>query len=186
MRDDVIERVFALFTSNDRAEAIAGDLREERDHYGWAWCWMQVVRITLALWRNAVADAPLGVMALTMVGCVLFAVPAFGGVAAMRLFPDWVTSPVSWLALTSCWWGGAMVTGASLVAIAPRHGMAACAMLAIAAEVLLIVFGVTALSGDAWRADEVLVFAIGLVVAAALLTGGSIARQLTGAVSARA
>ena len=53
MRDKAVERLFSLFTSSDRAEAIAGDLAEERERHGWIWFWLQVARTTLALWRQS-------------------------------------------------------------------------------------------------------------------------------------
>jgi hypothetical protein len=103
--------------------------------------------------------------------------PVFGGAAAVNLFPHWSGSPVSWLALSFFWWGGALWTGASLVSIAPRRGMAACAMLAVAGEALLIAFVVTALWRDLLSAQLVLFYTSGLVVAAPLLIGGAIARR---------
>jgi hypothetical protein len=47
------ERLLSLFTSVDRAAAIAGDLTEERDHRGPILFWLDVARILSALW-----DAP--------------------------------------------------------------------------------------------------------------------------------
>jgi Cft2 family RNA processing exonuclease len=63
MRDNAVERLLSLFTSADRAEAIAGDLAQERDQHGWTWFWLHVARTTLALWRSAVTDAPVVVHA---------------------------------------------------------------------------------------------------------------------------
>lgn len=178
MRDTTrAERLLSLFTSPDRAAAIAGDLTEERRHRGAIWFWLHVLGITLALWRSALTDAPLIVLMLAVAGCALLAGPAFGGVAAVDLFPHWSGSPVSGIALSFFWWGGAFWTGASLVGIAPRRGMAACAMLAVAGEALLIAFVVTALWRDLLSAQLVLFCATGLVVAAPLLMGGAIARR---------
>jgi len=84
---------------------------------------------------------------------------------------------VSWIALSCFWWGGALWIGASLVAIAPRRGMAACATLAVAGEALLIAFGVSVLWHDLQSAEFVLFYAIGLATAAPLLLGGVIARR---------
>ena len=53
MRDKAVQRLFSLFTSADRAEAITGDLAEERARHGWIWFWLQVARTTLALWRQS-------------------------------------------------------------------------------------------------------------------------------------
>ena len=47
MRDNAVERLFSLFTSSDRAEAIAGDLAEEREQRGWIWFWLHVLRVTI-------------------------------------------------------------------------------------------------------------------------------------------
>lgn len=176
MRDSAIERLFSLFASSDRAEAMAGDLAEEREQRGRSWFWLQVVRITLALWRSAVTDAPLRVLALTLAGCALLVAPAFAGTAAVGLFPQWVGSPVSWMALAFFWWSGALWTGASLVAIAPRRGMAACATLAVAGAALLIVFGVVTMA-DPWSSVFLHFYTTGLVAAVPLLVGGAVARR---------
>jgi hypothetical protein len=177
MRDSVSEGLFSLFTSSDRAEAIAGDLMEEREKHGWIWFWLHVVRIALTLWRNAATEAPLRVLALATAGCALFIAPAFGGAAAVRLFPQLMGPQVSWIALSFFWWGGALWIGASLVSIAPRLGMAACATLAVAGEALLIAFGVSVLWHDLQNAEFGLFYAIGLATAAPLLLGGAIARR---------
>jgi hypothetical protein len=177
MPDNVTEGLFSLFTSSDRAEAIAGDLMEEREKHGWTWFWLHVVRIALKLWRNAATEAPLRFLALTTAACVIFTVPAFFGAAAVRLFPQWPGSPVNWIALSFFWWGGALWIGVSLVAIAPRRGMAACATLAVAGEALLIALGVSVLWHDLQSAEFVLLYAIGLATAAPLLLGGAIERR---------
>lgn len=177
MRDNVSEGLFSLFTSSDRAEAIAGDLMEEREKHGSAWYWLHVAGTMLALWRSAVMDGPLRVILLAVAGCALLTAPAFGGAAAVRLFPRWAGSPVSWIALSCFWWGGALWIGAALVALAPRRGMAACATLAVTSEVLLIGVGMAV-----WRdlsSTDLLLFYTGLLVPAALLVGGAIARRRT-------
>ena len=178
MRDtNRAERLLSVFTSPDRAAAIAGDLTEEREQRGSAWFWLHVVRTTLALWRSAVIDAPLRVIALAMAGCALSIAPAFGGLAAVSLFPQSLGSPVSWVALSFFWWGGALWIGASLVAIAPRGGMAACATLAAAGETLLIAFGVMAQWPGLWRSELLLFYITGLGAAAPLVVGGALARR---------
>jgi pimeloyl-ACP methyl ester carboxylesterase len=179
MRDNAIERLFSLFTSSDRAVAIAGDLAEEREQRGQIWFWLHVVRITFALWRNAAVEAPLRVLALILAGPVLLAVPALGGVAAVFLFPGLVGSAVSWIALSVFWWGGALWTGASLVTIAPRRGMPACVILAVIVAALVVAFGATVdpreLSGPVGR----MFFTTALGATVALLAGGAIARRGT-------
>lgn len=162
MRDNAVDRLFSLFTSSECAEAIAGDLAEEREQHGWSWYWLHVARTTLALWRSTVIDAPVVVLLVAVAGCALFAAPAFGGVASVYLFPHSSGSPVRWIALALFWWGGALWTGVSLVGIAPQRGMAACATLAVAAEALSIGLGMDT---------------TGLLVPAWLLAGGAIARR---------
>jgi hypothetical protein len=177
MPDNAIERLFSLFTSSDRAVAIAGDLAEEREQRGWIWFWLHVVSITFTLWRNAATEAPLRVLALTLAGGVLLTAPAFGGVAAVFLVPPLMDSHLGWIALPFFWWGGAFWTGASLVALAPRRGMAACAVLAVGGEALLIGFGGPAVWRDPGNADFVLFCTTGLIAAMPLLTGAAVARR---------
>jgi hypothetical protein len=177
MRDNAVERLFSLFTSSDRAVAIAGDLAEERERRGWIWFWLHVVSITLALWRNAATEAPLRVLALMLAGLALLSAPAFGGVAAVFLVPQLTGSPVGWIALPFFWWGGAFWTGASLVALAPRRGMAASALLAVAGDALLIGLGGPAVWRDPSNTDFVLFCTTGLIAAMPLLTGAAVARR---------
>jgi hypothetical protein len=100
-----------------------------------------------------------------------------GGAAAVNLFPQNMGSPVSWVALSFFWWGGALAIGASLVVIAPRRGMVACATLAVAGESLLIAFGVAAVWRDVLSPHVMLFYTTGLIVAAPLLLGGAVARR---------
>jgi hypothetical protein len=177
MRDNAVEGLLSLFTSSDRAEAIAGDLAQEREEHGWTWFWLHVFGTTLALWRCAATAAPLRVFALMIAGGAIFTAPAFGGTAAVLLFPQLIDSPVSWIALSFFWWGGALWTGASLVAIAPRRGMAACASLAVAGAGLMIGLGVTAVWHDWLKGDFLLFYTSGLLAAVPLMAGGVIARR---------
>lgn len=178
MRDTTrAETLLSLFTSPDCAAAIAGDLTEERQHRGSSWFWQHVLRTMLALWRRALADAPLMVLMLAVAGCSLLAGPVFGGVAAIRLFPHWNGPPLSWIALSFFWWSGALWTGASLVSIAPRLGMTACATLAVTGEALLVAFGVSVFWQDLPNAEFVLFYTIGLATTAPLLLGGAIVRR---------
>jgi hypothetical protein len=177
MRDNAVERLFSLFLSADAAVAIAGDLAEEREQRGWIWFWLHVVRITFALWRSAATEAPIRVLALMLVGLALLSAPAFGGVAAVLLVPSLMDSPVGWIALPLFWWGGALWTGASLVALAPHRGMAACAMLALTGEALLIGFGGPAVWRDPSNTGFVVFYTAGLAGAVPLLVGGVIARR---------
>ena len=175
MRDDAVEKLFSLFTSSERAVAMTGDMAEERDQRGSLWFWLHVVRITFALWRRAATEAPLPVVALILAGLALLAAPVLGGVATVYLFPR---SAVSWIPLSFFWWGGALGTGASLVAIAPQRGMPACAIIAAVGATVLLAFGVTTDPQEFSRLDRMLFFsALGATVA--LLAGGSIARRRT-------
>ena len=177
MRDNAVERLFSLFTSSDRAAAIAGDLAEEREQRGWIWFWLHVVSVTFALWRSVAMEAPLRVLALVLVGLAFLSAPAFGGVAAVFLFPQMVDSPVGWIALPLFWWGGALWIGASLVALAPLRGMAACATLAIAGGALFVGLGGPAVWRDPSNTDLVLFCTTGLLAAMPLLTGAAVVRR---------
>jgi hypothetical protein len=177
MHDDAVERLFSLFTSSARAIAMAGDLAEEREQRGWSWFWLQVVRITFALWRNAALEAPLRVLALTLAGAVLAGVTALGGVAAVFLVPRFTASPAGWIALPLLWWGGALCTGALLVVVAPRSGMAACAVLAVVGESLLIGFAGPEVWQDPGNTDFVIFCTTGLFAGLPLLAGAAVARQ---------
>ena len=177
MRDNAVERLLTLFTSSDRAVAIAGDLAEEREQRGWIWFWLHVVSVTVALWRNAATEAPLRVLALVLAGLALSAAPAFGGVAATFLVPRLIDSPLGWIGLPLFWWGGALWTGASLVILAPRRGMAACALLAVGGEALLIGFGGPLVWRDPSNTDFVIFCTTGLLAAMPLLTGAAVARR---------
>jgi hypothetical protein len=166
-----VEALLSLFTSRDRAEAIAGDLAEERSVRGSAWFWFHVVGTTFALFRRAFASAPLAVSALTVSGCVLFAALAFAGVAAINLFPQFVGSFLSWSVLLLVWWGGALWTGISLVSIAPKPGMPACLAVVLASETVVTALWLLSLWSDGPRAWSVLVYITALFAAAPLLTG---------------
>lgn len=176
MPDNAVERLFSLFTSADRAVAIAGDLAEERERRGWIWFWLHALRVTFALWRSAATESPLRVLALVLGGVMLLAAPALGGVAAIFLVPRSLDSAFGWIALPVIWWSGALWTGASLVAFAPRRGMAACAMLALVGEALLIGLAGPAVWRDPGNRDFVLVCTTGLIAAMPLLTGAAVAR----------
>jgi hypothetical protein len=176
MRDNAVERLFSLFTSPNQAVAMAGDLAEEREQRGSIWFWLHVVRVTFALWRIAATDAPLRVLALILAGLALLSAPAFGGFAAVFLFPQ-TMAPLGWIALPFFWWGGAFWTGASLVALQPRRGMAACAMLAVGGEALLIGFGGPPVWRDPGNSDFVGFCATALIAAIPLLAGAAVAHR---------
>jgi hypothetical protein len=184
MRDiDRAQRLLGLFTSADCAEAIAGDLIEERRSRGGFWFWRHVLGTVLAVSRSAVTDAPLQALNLVAAGCALFAIPAFAGVAAVSLFPQLIGTLVSWIVLSLFWWGGGLWTGASLATIAPTRGMAACVVLALVGEALLISFGLIGAWQHAVSARIVAFYTIALVAPVPLLAGGAFARSwaITGA-----
>lgn len=178
MRDNAVEKLFSLFTSSDRAVAIAGDLAEEREQRGWIWFWLHVVNVTFALWRAAAMEAPLRVLALMLAGCALLTAPAFAGAAAVFLFPQMIGSAVSWIALSFFWWGGALWIGGSLVTLSARRGMAACAILAVVGAAALLAFGMTIERQEFSRVDRMF-FTVALGTAVALLAGGAFVRRRT-------
>lgn len=177
MRDDLIQKLFSLFTSSARAEAIAGDLIQERGDRGSAWFWWHAFVTAATLWGTAAFREPLRTLALVAVGSALFAVPALAGVAAVSLFPTLLGSLVSWSILSLFWWGGALWAGASVVAIAPTRGMAACVTLAAIAEALLLAVSQAGLPLDAGTgSDPSGIFYITAASAAVpLLVGGAVA-----------
>ena len=178
MRDiDRAQRLLGLFTSKDCAEAIAGDLIEERRHRGGLWFWRHVLGTVFAVSRSAVTAAPLRALILVAVGCALFAVPAFAGVAAVSLFPQLIGTLVSWIVLSVFWWGGGLWTGASLVTVAETRGMAACLALALVGEALVIGFGLIGTWQYAVTVRSVAFYMIALLSPAPLLAGGAIARR---------
>jgi hypothetical protein len=75
------------------------------------------------------------------------------------------------------WWGGALWVGASLVACAPRRGMAACASLAVGGEALLIGLGGPAVWSDPGNGDFVLFCTTALIAPMPLLIGAAVARR---------
>lgn len=180
MRDTIrAERLLSLFTSADRAAAIAGDLTEAREHGAPISFWLDVARVSSALWVRAVADAPLRVLMLAVTGGALLVGPLFVGIAAVALFPASIASPASWIALSCIWCAGALWTGASLVGMAPSRGMAACATLALVGEALLIAFLLRAPRLDLPALPSVLVYASSLIMPPLLAVGGAIARRRT-------
>jgi hypothetical protein len=128
------------------------------------------------VWGSIFTRAPLGTLGLAAAGCWLFASSALAGVAAVSLFPPFIGSAVSWIVLSSIWWSGALCTGASLVGIGQARGMAACVVLAILAEALLIAFGLTVLPPEILRTRSVVFYAIATLAPVLLLTGGAIVR----------
>ena len=179
MPDDAVEKLFSLFTSSDRAVAMAGDLAEERERTGWIRFWLHVVGLTFVLWRNSTTEAPLRVMGLVLAGLTLWSAPAVAGFAVVRLFPLLLGSALSWIALSVVWWGGALWAGASLAFIAPRRGMSACAIVAVAGAAVLIALGVTTEPRELTSPVGRMFFTVALGSAVALLAGAELARRRT-------
>jgi hypothetical protein len=168
--------LLALFTSADRAEGIVGDLTEGRDVHGSAWFWRQVLATMVALWGSTFTSAPWATLGLAAAGCFLFASSALSGIAAVAFFPQHIGSAVSWIKLSSIWWSGALLTGASLAGIGQARGMVACVALAILSEGLVTALGVTILQRDILRTSSVVFFSIAALAPLALLTGGAVVR----------
>jgi hypothetical protein len=170
------QRLLALFTSAECAEGIVGDLTEDRDGGSSIWFWRQVLTTIVALWGSTFTRAPLVTLGLVAAGCWLFASSALAGVAAVSLFPPFIGSVVSWIVLSSIWWSGALCTGASLVGIGQTRGMAACVVLAILGEALLMALGLTVVPPEILRTRSVVCYSIAALAPLPLLTGGAIVR----------
>jgi hypothetical protein len=177
MRDDLVQKLFSLFTSSARAEAMAGDLIQERRDRGSTWFWWHAFVTAAALCGTAAFRDPLRTMALVAAGSALFTAPALAGVVAVSLFPGLLGSLVSWIVLSLFWWGGALWAGASVVVMAPTRGMAACVTLAALAEALLLALLLVGLPLDAGTGtDPYGIFYITAASAAVpLLVGGAVA-----------
>ena len=125
MRDRFVEWLFAVFTSPERAEAMAGDLAEERDRRGTAGFWVHVTGVTFALLRRAAVDAPLAAVALTIA-------PLLVATVAVSLFPPLFDPPGRWVSASLVWWAAALSSGALLAAVARRRGRTASVALTVA------------------------------------------------------
>lgn len=181
MRDNLVERLFALLTSAECAEAMAGDLIQERQHRGSGWFWWHACVTAVALWGTAVAKAPLRTLLLATAGCALFAMPVVAGVAAVSLFPTLLGALVAWSVLAIIWWGGALWTGASVVAIAPARGIAACLVLVALGEALLLTLWISGVQLDLLRVTTGMIYTTAAGAACPLLLGAAIARDRVGA-----
>ena len=77
------QRVLALFTSPECAEAIAGDFAEARGDRSAAWFWWQVLTTATALVGRAIATAPLASVGVAALGVLQFGSLAFAGFALL-------------------------------------------------------------------------------------------------------
>jgi hypothetical protein len=177
MRDNLVETLFSLLTSADHAEAIAGDLIQERQHRGSRWFWWHAFATAVALWASAVARAPLRTLLVAAGGFALFAVPMVAGVAAVSLFPTLFNALVAWSLLAIIWWGGALWTGASVAALAPTRGMTACVTLVVLGEALLLSLWVAGVPLDLLRVTTGLVYTTAGGAACPLLVGAAVGRR---------
>lgn len=175
MGSALAEMLLTFFTSADRAAAITGDLIEECERRGRIWFWLHVVRVTFALWRTSTTEAPIHVVGLALVAGAVFAAPALAGVAAVYLFPGPATW-LSWIALSSLWLGGAFWTGASLVTVSPKRGMAVCALFAVIGAASLMLLGAMVESQELSRTDRMF-FTVAMGAALAFPTGAAFARR---------
>lgn len=176
MRNDVVERLFSLFTSRDRAEAMAGDLVEEGEGRGAVWFWAHALRVAVALCRNTLTEAPRPMFVLILTGGALLLGPTLAGTVSVGLFPHWLGSPVNWTTLSFCWWGGAFWAGGTLVGVAPGRGVAACVTLAVATAALSLGIGLAnwpALSEPV----PLTFFVVALLMGVPLVIGGALARR---------
>lgn len=144
MRDiNRAERLLSLFTSPDSAAGIVGDLNEERGQRGSLWFWRQVLGTALSLARGALFEAPWVVLGLVAMGfCVLVALTIAGNLPAAHVLNPTASAARSSplvaaliiLTFKSITWLSALLTGATLVAVSPRRGMAACLALCVLLE----------------------------------------------------
>jgi hypothetical protein len=140
MRDiNRAERLLSLFTSPDSAAGIVGDLSEERGQRGGVWFWRQVLGTVLSLVRGALVESPGIVLLLVLLGIVLsVVVVSLGTAVAVRTMGP---SNGLWIFLFLVSSAGALIAGATLVAAAPRVGMAACVLVAGIHTLMFLVVG---------------------------------------------
>ena len=175
MRDDLIQQLFALFTSADRAEGIAGDLIQERSGRGSHWFWRHVLATAATLCATTIARAPMRTSLVAAAGCALMVVPMFAGVAAVSVFPTLAGATVATV-LAIFWWGGALWAGASMVVMAPTRGMAASVTLAALAEAMLLAGWVAGLRIDSLNVSSATFYMTAAGAAWPLLIGAAVAR----------
>ena len=181
------QRLLALFTSPECAEAIAGDFVEARGDRGAAWFWRQILSTAIALCGGALTRAPLTSLGLAAAGCVLFGSLAFTGFAPVAMFPALLGTPASWGFLSVFWWSGAFFTGFMLVSLSPARGAAASVLLALIGEAVLIAFRLLVFDGEVLLIPGVVFWSIAMFTAVPLLAGSTMARRrILGAPSAAA
>ena len=170
------QRLLALFTSPECAEAIAGDFVEARGARGASWVWRQILSTSVSLCAHALTSAPLTSMAVLAAGCVLFGSLAFAGFAPVAMFPVLLGTPASWVVLSVAWWSGAFFTGFTLVHLSPARGMAASIALAMMGEALLLALRAT-VDGDILASPSAVIYAFAMLTAVPLVAGSTFARR---------
>lgn len=173
---DLAQRLLSLFTSPDCAEAIAGDLIEERGDRRSIWFWWRVLATVATLCRTAVTKAPFAASALAGTGCGLFLGPALAGVMAASVFPQQFGSLRSGIMVSLIVWPGALWTGTVLVRLAPERGVATCVLMVLVGETLLIAGGLAAASLDTLF-PLIYYFLSAALAAVPLMVGGVRARS---------
>jgi hypothetical protein len=167
----VAHRLLALFTSPEHADAIEGDLLEERQTHGRLWFAVNVVTTALALWKQAVELELLRTAALTALAVGLSCL-ACGLVELVRIELAAVGLSIPTLLLIAAC---AFLLGAGLVRVAPVIGASA----AIAASlVLLLLFLYSQIDV---RAEQVRDTADGNIVVAAVSALALLIRDLMAA-----
>ncbi|MDR3698270.1 MAG: hypothetical protein P4L56_01465 [Candidatus Sulfopaludibacter sp.] len=139
----IAERILAVVTSRDRAASIAGDLTEEAAARGAVWFWSGVIRTAASLLWREVADNPVRVCGVALVGFAGYIVLdlLFAGLSGVAFFVVAYRSGHSFQLSSLPWriWFLAPVlliplaTGRMLARFAPGREAAVCLGYAIAA-----------------------------------------------------
>ncbi len=166
------EWILALVTSQERAASTAGDLAEEAGARGAAWFWSGVLRTAASLLWREVADNPVRVTCLAILGLAVYVVLdlLFAFLSGVAFFADAYQSGHSIQLNSLAWriWFLAPVlliplaTGRMLARWAPGREAAACLGYAIAAAAfgcvsMMVVPGSVGFLNDA--APQILVLA---------------------------
>jgi hypothetical protein len=180
MRDiNRAERLLSLFTSPDSAAGIVGDLSEERGQRGSVWFWRQVLGTVLSLVRGALVESPVNMLLLVLLGFAVSLVLSVGTTSVVIHVSGLGPTSSLGIFLVLIRWSAALIVGATLVAAAPRLGMAACVLLT-GIRMLLWLAGTLYLFSIApdiiWPGRVFSIFS-GLVSQVLLLLGGAMIRQ---------
>jgi len=173
----IAQRLLALFTSPECAEAITGDFVEARGTRGAAWVWWQVLTTATALCGRALATSPAASMGVAALGCLQFGSLAFFGFAPVAMFTALLGNPVSWVWLSVVWWSGAFFTGFTLVSLSPARGAATSALLALLGEAVLVLLGLAGVDGAVLLIPNVAFWPMTTFTAVPLLAGAMSARR---------